>query len=448
MDTIRTQGKETGGLGIAMVQRIMSNWGERVSVIKAKEVIDYLQATGEIEPKVGGGPATFPYTFTDKVPEKTPAPAPVPIPAEPVVAELPAKERPFESATQRGIRELNEVIDKRFPDRADVSKEPWVLRQIAEMWGEVHEGAAGRRIFLEDKKVGQGTNMKVIGEPSTYPEWFKNQEWGKDKVLMTIDKLIKGGKLGKLEERIADAMREEATKRFEKYKVEETDFLAQEKERKQIFDKDPDFLKDETFDDLTKTLDNEIISIDERLASLREELNVKGATPQEILEAVNKEREAHGVKEEPTNLQEIKESLTEPTPEPAKELVKPPELSPTEKGQFKLPGMKIGVGERPSAETPTLEGTPLAEAARKAELEKVQPKLFGEKVEPAPKPAAKLTAETLDLASIPENIIVEVKAIREKTGLEVTVKENAKKAMEDTIKFIDKYKSLLECLKA
>lgn len=74
MDALRTQGRETGGLGIGMVQRIITNLGEKISAKKAKGALDYLEANGEIEPQVGGGPAMFPYIFTGKVPEKAPIP--------------------------------------------------------------------------------------------------------------------------------------------------------------------------------------------------------------------------------------------------------------------------------------------------------------------------------------------------------------------------------------
>ena len=62
-----------------------------------------------------------------------------------------------------------------------------------------------------------------------------------------------------------------------------------------------------------------------------------------------------------------------------KGLGKKPELSPTAKDQFALPGIKQGLEMKGAKEvTPTLEGTPLGEAVRKAEIEKAQPKLFGE----------------------------------------------------------------------
>ncbi len=60
-----------------------------------------------------------------------------------------------------------------------------------------------------------------------------------------------------------------------------------------------------------------------------------------------------------------------------------PILSPTAKDQFALPGIKQGLEMRGAKEvTPTLEGTPLGEATRKAEMERVQPRLpLGEEVE-------------------------------------------------------------------
>lgn len=68
MDAIRAGGRQSGGVGMALVQRIVSGMGEKVSAKKAKEVLDYLEATGEIEPQAGGGAAMFPFTFTGKAP--------------------------------------------------------------------------------------------------------------------------------------------------------------------------------------------------------------------------------------------------------------------------------------------------------------------------------------------------------------------------------------------
>jgi len=71
-----------------------------------------------------------------------------------------------------------------------------------------------------------------------------------------------------------------------------------------------------------------------------------------------------------------KVQLKEPAPV---EEAKPtePVLSPTVKDQFALPGIKQDLEMKGAKEgvTPTLEGTPLAEVARKAEVAKVQPEL-------------------------------------------------------------------------
>lgn len=58
-----------------------------------------------------------------------------------------------------------------------------------------------------------------------------------------------------------------------------------------------------------------------------------------------------------------------------------PELSPTVKDQFGLPGIKQGLEMKGIKEgvAPTLEGTPLMESATKAKVEKLQPKLGFEK---------------------------------------------------------------------
>lgn len=112
-----------------------------------------------------------------------------------------------------------------------------------------------------------------------------------------------------------------ATQREEFAREQEVAYLE---DRKDVIDSDPEFLKDETFDSLTNNIDDEIMGLDERLNALREELNVQGATPEEIRTALDKERTAYPVQEEPPNLEAIKKTLTEseappvikePTPE-------------------------------------------------------------------------------------------------------------------------------------
>lgn len=76
MDAIRTEGKYLGGLGIALIQRVANAMGNKINARKGTEVLDYLHANGEIEPQVGGGRAIYPYTFTEKVPEKPLVPLP------------------------------------------------------------------------------------------------------------------------------------------------------------------------------------------------------------------------------------------------------------------------------------------------------------------------------------------------------------------------------------
>lgn len=81
--------------------------------------------------------------------------------------------------------------------------------------------------------------------------------------------------------------------------------------------------------------------------------------------------------------QEPKELLAKPEAK-VEEVKKPvPELSPTAKSQFKLPGMKQGIefGGKEGI-PPTLEGTPLMKTAIVEQKKKVQPELFGEKQKP------------------------------------------------------------------
>lgn len=100
-----------------------------------------------------------------------------------------------------------------------------------------------------------------------------------------------------------------------------------------------------------------------------------------------------------------------------------PELSPTAKDQYKLPGVKIGVeGKGKEEVAPTLEGTPLMEAAIREEREKVQPALPIEKPVSATVENVRKTLSERDEARLKDNTPKYesiVKAIEEGKGIEV-----------------------------
>lgn len=102
-------------------------------------------------------------------------------------------------------------------------------------------------------------------------------------------------------------------------------------------------------------------------------LEVKGEIPKpepkvEISPEIQLEKAySDAISETPVDLGKVKALKT---------ALNQPELSPTAKDQFALPGIKQGLEMKGVKEvTPTLEGTPLMEAAQKAKVEKLQPRL-------------------------------------------------------------------------
>ena len=70
----------------------------------------------------------------------------------------------------------------------------------------------------------------------------------------------------------------------------------------------------------------------------------------------------------------------------------------------------------------------------------------GETVAPQP---FKVTAEAkVNPDAIPKDLQVDVKGVRAKTGEEVTIKQNAREALAEHDSLAERYKSLLECLRA
>jgi hypothetical protein len=135
--------------------------------------------------------------------------------------------------------------------------------------------------------------------------------------------------------------------------------------------------------------DREIIDLEKEVADgsegFRERRKAIEAIEDQEAFSPESEKELHdffGAKGTPFSLTEGQEIPT------AKAIVEGPSLSVTAKDQYKLPGMKQGLkmSDKGVEAEPTLEGSPLMEAAReaarKAEQEKVQPGLFKSRVTP------------------------------------------------------------------
>lgn len=100
--------------------------------------------------------------------------------------------------------------------------------------------------------------------------------------------------------------------------------------------------------------------------------------------------------------------------------------SPTRKGETLLPGMKVGLEMKGGKEvTPTLEGTPLMEAAIKTEKEKVQPNL---QVSKSPRDIEK------EIASIEAQLEAGRKGTRRLTALEDTTLRGLLKNLKNKLK--------------
>lgn len=152
--------------------------------------------------------------------------------------------------------------------------------------------------------------------------------------------------------------------------------------RKEIIESDPGFIRDETFESLTNSLDDEIMGF-------KEELREEGIDEADIARTIETLRETIEAEERPPDFEGIKKELTA-TREAPTVIEAKPTPSPVAKGEQLLPGMKVGLKfpTKGKEVTPTLKGTPLAEAARKAEVERVQPELPIKPVEVKERPPA------------------------------------------------------------
>ncbi len=233
-------------------------------------------------------------------------------------------------------------------------------------------GFRGRNVLV--KKGG-----RPLDELAQEWGWERGGEISTDDFTDAIKSAVEGTKKGERRPPGIGATDQE----IEKYIADQERKYYQE--RQGIYESDPELLKEETINKLTKIDDNEIIG-------LKEEWREQGYSESKINEFIRSSQKDIEAEKTPTDIEGIKKDLgiTESKlpleervakleragyPEEAKELRGTP--SPTRKGETLLPGMKVGLEMKGGKEvTPTLEGTPLMEAAKKVEQEKIQPSLL------------------------------------------------------------------------
>ncbi len=213
-----------------------------------------------------------------------------------------------------------------------VAKEiPVHINEIHELIEFVKIGEPGGRTFTSTRTE----NLIVGGYGSSYPPFMRNKGWTKVDVLEATrkglagepfkDTIRKGKKLRNVQKEIWEAVNEEA-KGIYRDRLEEQRIFE---ERKSLFDADPEFLKEDTIKNLTKSIDDEIMG-------MKEEWRGQGYSESEISKFVKetyKTSETEGI---PTEVREIKEILAEPT----KELKPEPSglaILKSEKGAISLP---------------------------------------------------------------------------------------------------------------
>ena len=464
MTTVRENAADIGGLSIDLIKR----W-TGLGTKRANAILEGMASADEIERSLPGEP--YPWRLKATV----------------------APPKPFKTGFIPGTykdklaKEFNETINKRFPENEDLRA---LHKEIIDLYFAVEAGQPGKRIFIAGGgRVGEGSNLDVIGEASTYPEFISKNKFDRKGTLRALAKGIKGQKLGKKEEEIYTQARVESKEAIEAKKAESDRY---DREYAEILDREPELTNPE----LTNHIDDEIMGLKE---DLRE--NYTDAEINTAIEEATKNLTPEGA---PPDLAAIEAGIRSflipkvelPTPLPAP--------SPTRPGEQLLPGMKVGL-EMAGAKgrvTPTLEGSPLMEAARKAEMERVQPGLplglfaqedkaqqldrgisdgeirlksgvnaLGEKLSPlemesirrsveaarGEKQAMPETPQMRDSLSdfqadplkyIPDDLIIDAKGIREKTGKEVTIKQNAKEAYNEITDRLKTFKDFWDCVKS
>jgi len=151
-------------------------------------------------------------------------------------------------------------------------------------------------------------------------------------------------------------------------------------ERYDKFTEDPDLLNEDTYQGLTNNLEEEIFSF-------RKDAERYGISEDDTERTIAAARERVENAAIPPDIEGIRKALSEELTTALKpeEITPPSAISPTRKGETLLPGMKVGLSF-PSSKIdskPTLADSPLMQAAIKAEIDEVQPKLFGKEANEA-----------------------------------------------------------------
>ncbi len=282
-------------------------------------------------------------------------------------------------ATLEALRASDQIVPTDPGDRF-----PWKFKERIELpgdrlryAGEIRE----LRNFIASGEPGlkKGAETgETVSWSSSYPTFIRDKGWTKGKALNAIDRGMRGDDfkgVPNLKE-IWEATKMEAKGIF-KDRVRE----QREARRVAIRETDPRLDKPETIKSLTDTFDDEIMGF-------REELKDEGWSEETISRAIEDVRARIESEEAPPDFESVKQNLSEELDRKPEKVIpeveteatpkEPPELSATAKNQFALPGIKQGLEMAGAKEgvAPTLEGTPLMEAARKAEIERVQPGLF------------------------------------------------------------------------
>ena len=410
MATIRGQADKLDGLSIDMIKR----W-TGLGTKRANAILEDLVNKGEIVP--GGPDSRFPWKFKEE---------PSTLPPDFKTGFIPGTYK------DKLSKEFNDIINKRFPD--DEGRKE-LEREVAGLYFAVEHGQPGKRIFIAAGRVGEGSNLDVMGEASTYPEFISKNKLTRKTTLRALEKGIRGEKLGKAEEDIYIKARLEGREAIAERKAQDERY---DKEYSEILGRKPELTNPE----LTNHFDDEIMGLEEDLRENYTDSEINTAieeatknlpaegTPTEIADLEREIRSLlpkvepptpeipkvegltyigkdtgipEGMALEPNHHFNITEeaaakagvpdaegatiTTTDISPDNLKKMMDAkieefrkagPALSPTVKDQYALPGIKQGLEMKGAKEgvTPTLEGTPLGEAARKAEIEILDKNLF------------------------------------------------------------------------
>lgn len=320
--------------------------------------------------------------------------------------------------TQResGFRGKNSLLNEKTGRAIDE------LAQEAEWEGIVPPGTGteGYAQMLKDKVQGGGKGSVITEDfiQKAEAEWAKDQGWLREETKNNLTTISDDEIIGWKEEKHLEGWSEkdiargfeEAQKALDAEEIPtDIEGIKQELSAKPAEEVSPEIQKIQ--EDLGITKSN--LSLEERVAKLEkagfsEEAKKLGEIPEKVYDdALNQFRQSSraftkirddyrakkigdeeflSAKQEFDTAQKVFdnaetkfiEAKNKPKPKPK------PTLSATAKNQFALPGIKQGLEMKGAKEgKQTLEGTPLMEAARKVERERVQPAIFDKSGLPA-----------------------------------------------------------------